>query len=106
MFIVRKINGETIMINLEESEIYQAYLEQERAFDTLTCKDGLIQKYTDEPWLDDALENKDLIDELVYVYRKNIDKYEMMPEYALDDAFTDSDVVEIIEAYMEEEENE
>lgn len=89
MKIVREIDRQMIEIELTEQELYNAYCEQEHQYDMQNCQYYLDSGiYDGEDWFE-CLSQDDinsLIEEMAYQYRRNVDKYEMHHDYALDDA--------------------
>lgn len=89
MVVKRKIDGAVHEFKLTESELYNAYREQEHIYDL----DGVVGFF-------DCFEDGDLLDfcnmtrkqveakyeDIAYEMRRNIDKYNMLEEYALDEA--------------------
>jgi len=90
MTIKRTINGAEVEIELTENELFNAYCEQQYKWDIDSCRDNLHSGiYNGENWyknLDKETENN-IIEDAAYHLRRNIDKYDMNYDYAMDDAF-------------------
>lgn len=97
MKILRNVLGTIAEIELTNEELYQAYLEQEDAYDIqdvqerLESYDGREDEFSEKygVTLDRVGNDKDLIYSIAVAKRLNIDKYEMDWVYALDEAFND-----------------
>ena len=102
MVIKRIINGIEVEIELTNTELLNAYLEQENKFDIASCKNHLNSGIYDcEEWYENLNKEKEsqLIEDAADYLRRNIDRYEMSYEYALEDAF----VIAINDYFKEEE---
>lgn len=89
MTIKREINGVVYEFKLTDMELYSAYVEQEHIYD----KDGVVSffdAFEDEDIMDSyGMTRKDVesvFDDIAYEMRRNINKYDMLWEYALDEA--------------------
>lgn len=97
MKILRNVLGTIVEIKLTTEELYQAYLEQEEAYDIQDVQERLKSYYGREDEfsekygvaLDRVSNDKDLIYSIAVAKRLNIDKYDMNWEAALDEAFDD-----------------
>lgn len=82
--------GRDFEIELTKEELFEAYCEQQYIWDVESCRDNLHSGiYNGEGWyenLDKETENA-IIEDAAYHLRRNIDKYDMHYEYAMDDAF-------------------
>ena len=91
MTIKRIVNGETLKFELTEDELLEAYLEKQHRYDVDVVKDK-FQYYEDNP--DEFFEAygtsytvlSGRIDAIAYEMRRNIEKYDSDPFYALIDA--------------------
>lgn len=91
MKIKRIINGSEVEIELTKDELFNAYSEQEHEWDMQSCKDYLNSGiYDGEEWYEELSEEieKKIIAETAYELRRNMDKYNMDHEYAIDEAFS------------------
>lgn len=89
MTITREIDGKVREIALTPSEIYGAYVVQQFEFyrgdiEDLIC--GLNDEDVKECYGVSTQEFKDLIDDMAYEMRRQIDKYDVTWEYARDEA--------------------
>lgn len=103
MKIKRVWCGFNIEFELTEDELYDAYIEQQEAFDRSDCENGFELEYGNEEWFHDVFNNKEvmkkIIEKMAPVHRKNMDKYDMDYNHSIVDAARDPDVLEIIEEY-------
>jgi hypothetical protein len=101
MIIKRIIGGREFEIELTKEELFNAYCEQEYAWDVESCRNNLDSGiYFGEEWYEDLDEKteKQIIEEAAYHLRRNIDKYEMSYDYAMDEAFAT-----VLKQYIKEE---
>lgn len=98
MKIKREINGQMIEIELTEQELYQAYCEQEEIFDRDSCDNYFEMMYCHEKWYEDVDEESrlNIVEAAATELRRNINKYDMSWDYAMDEAFRSSEVRELI----------
>lgn len=105
MKIKREIFGQQIEIELTEREVYDAYAEQEHLYDLEDCRNDFELRYSDEDWFSDVFDNEEamevITEQMAAIYRRNMDKYTMSHDYALDDAATDEEVMKLIEKYKD-----
>lgn len=89
MTIKRAINGEEFAFELTKDELFNAYLEQEFIFDKENVAgylESLGSDWTEDNYglsLDEAMQ---YVDDIASELRRNIDKYEMGFDYAIDEA--------------------
>lgn len=101
MTIKRVINGYEVEIELTKDELFNAYCEQEHEWDVDSCRNNLNSGiYIDEKWYEDLDKETEMqiIEEAAYHLRRNIDKYEMSYDYAMDEAFAT-----VLQQYIKEE---
>lgn len=110
MKINREINGQMIEIELTKGEIYDAYKAQEREYQFSDCANEFELVYGDEEWFSTIFRNEkameSILELIVEVYNTNMYEYGMVDLTAREDAVVDEDVVELIEHYKEELEDE
>lgn len=85
MKIIRDYYGQKIEIKLTEHKLYQAYCEQEHLFDLETAKNCVDSGIFDFKTITTE-KYEELIKKIATQYRRNIDKYGMSHEDALEDA--------------------
>lgn len=91
MTIKRIINGSEVEIELTQDELFNAYCEQQYEWDIKNCEDYLNSGiYDGEEWYEELNEETKniIIEEAAYQFRRNVDKYDMNYEYAIDEAFS------------------
>lgn len=91
MVIKREINGKEVTIELTSDELYNAYCEQEHAYDVMDVED-MFENMTDGDFAEHGItreyaESKE--DMIAYQKRRYMTKYDMDWEYALDKAMND-----------------
>lgn len=89
MTITREIDGKVYEIELTPSEIYGAYVVQEFEFYKDDIRDvicGMSDEDVQEIYGVSRSEFEELIDDMVYEMRRQIDKYDVSWEYARDEA--------------------
>ncbi len=72
-------------IELTKDELYRAYIEQQEMYDIDNIRMNM-ENYLDEDEYDKFKNNEDFIFEAACQLRRNQDKYDMVYEYALEDA--------------------
>lgn len=89
MVIKREIDGVVYELELTERELYGAFREQEHIYD-LDYVANTLDCFEDEDLLDLYGMTREVVkskyDDMAYEMRRNIDKYAMSEEYALDEA--------------------
>lgn len=89
MTITRTVGGEQVSFELTESELVNAYFEQQYKFDVQDVKD-LICGWDDDDVLGvygiTVAEYKKLSGDIASEMRRNMDKYDMDFDYARDEA--------------------
>ena len=92
MKIRRTIDGKEVEIELTSDELYEAFVEQQAAFDLEDVR-FYFADYTDEDFQREygitRAEAEELFESVAFHLRRNIDKYDMMFEYALPAAVED-----------------
>lgn len=75
-------------IELTKEELRQAYEEQEEIYDIECIRRG-IENYLEEYEYEILKDNEDFIQEAAWELRRNIDKYDMSFDYAIQDAISE-----------------
>lgn len=98
MKIKREVNGQMVEFELTSEELYSAHLEQEHKYDMQDIED-VLEGYrpdgkedfywTYEVPFDRVYGNEDLISEMAYEKRRNMDKYDMAWDTARDEAISE-----------------
>lgn len=91
MTIRREIDGKEVQIELSARELSEAYLEQEHEYDIEDVQNR-FDDMEDEEFAEHGMTREEAeshISEIAYNKRRNMDKYEMSWEYALDEAIRD-----------------
>lgn len=91
MTIKRTIHGTEVEIELTKDELFNAYCEQQDEWDIKNCEDYLNSGiYDGEAWYEDLNEETKtiIIEEAASQFRRNVDKYDMSYESAIDEAFS------------------
>lgn len=74
---------------LTRDELYNAYLEQQNAFDISSVKNNL-EVYLDEEEYDILKDNQDFIEAVADEMRRQINKYDVNFEFAMEEAFNET----------------
>lgn len=93
MTIARMINGKLVPITLTDSELYEAYAEQQFLFDRMDCEDmcvGLDDEELVECYGVTGEQFESLLDEMATEKRRNMDKYDMSWDFARDEAIRET----------------
>ena len=92
MKIKRTVGGKEVEFELTDSELFNAFVEQQRRFDRSDCEDYLDNYYSDAPWYGtlEKSRRETLIEEAAHKLRRNIDRDDISFEYALQFAFDDA----------------
>ena len=92
MNITREINGQAVEFELTGGELLEAYFEQEFKGDRLDMQE-YISEYDEADFEEEygkkPSDMESELDELAYLLRKNMDKYEMRWSDARDQALQD-----------------
>lgn len=95
MKIKRTVGGKELEFELTDSELFNAFVEQEHRFDRSDCEGYLDNYYSDAPWygtLEKSL-RESLIEEAAHKLRRNLDcddsSFEYAIQFAVDDAIQD-----------------
>lgn len=92
MTIKRTINGCKIEITLTETELHDAYYEQEHNFDVQDVENRFETMRENDEFEEYGMTEEEataFIDEIAYKKRRNIDKYGRYWKDALNDAISD-----------------
>ena len=97
MTIIREIDGKTVRVELDWRELREAFYEQQAIFDCADMKNFITSRYEDYPEsfkdaygveLSEALKD-DSLQSMAAHMRRNIDRYDVSWEYAVEMALTD-----------------
>lgn len=92
MKIKRTVNGEEMVFELTDNELFNAFEEQEHIWD-VNAIEGYVSLFIDEEYVDTwgitKAQYMELVDEMAYRMRRYILKYDMSEEYARDEAIAD-----------------
>lgn len=92
MKIKRTVGGKEVEFELTDSELFNAFVEQQHRFDRSDCEYYLDNYYSDATWygtIEKSL-REDLIEEAAHKLRWNIDHDDTSFDYALQFAFDDA----------------
>lgn len=87
MTIKRTIDRKEHEFVLTSGELFDAYCEQEHIWDADYVGSELSEEL--EEFCVDEADRKNIAEAIAYEMRRQIDKYEMSPEYALEKAFNE-----------------
>lgn len=92
MKIKRTVNGEEMVFELTDNELFNAFEEQEHIWDVNTVE-GYVALFDNEDYIETweitKSQFEELIDEIANRLRRYVLKYEVSEEYARDEAIDD-----------------